>query len=149
MSGHFELCDEFTSTELALYFNVIRTPRERWYDLTSTPGSLTVRARAVDLESLDQPSSQGSADPAENRSARRPLRLLLRDPGRSMGAPPGDVDGTVLSTRVAGGSVGTYFGMRAYGGAPRGPSPPGGAAPPEEGARFQASEHDGDDRTET
>jgi hypothetical protein len=60
MNGRFELGDEFTSTEIVLYSNVIRTPRERWYDLTSTPGSLTVRARAVDLESLDQPSSQGS-----------------------------------------------------------------------------------------
>lgn len=195
MNGNFELRDEFTSTELAPYWNFIRTPRERWYDLTSTPGSLTIRARAVDLGSRDQPSFIGRrqqhafatssaamryepvhpGDKAglvafHNESYYFFLGVTIADGGRvvqlvehagaatpagglvlasapvqvSQSSPillkivarggrydfyyatrpdrwvllRGDVDGTILSTKVAGGFVGTYFGMHAYGGTP-------------------------------
>lgn len=190
-NGNFELRDEFTSPELAPYWNLLRTPRERWYDLTSTPGSLTIRARAADLGSVDQPSFIGRRQQHLFATASAAMRYEPVHPGDQAGlvafyneshyfflgvtladgrpvvqlvehagpltpaagrvlaaasvavsqsspillkiaarggrydffyAPRpdrwvllrGEVDGTVLSTKVAGGFVGTYFGMYAY-----------------------------------
>ena len=55
-SGNFTVRDEFTSPSLAPYWVMLRTPRERWYDLTSVPGSLVIRARFEDLSGRAQPS---------------------------------------------------------------------------------------------
>ena len=189
-SGNIASLDEFDATSLAPYWAMLRTPRERWYDLTSAPGSLTLQARPEPLSGRGQPSliarrqQNGSAmastamryAPAKpgdraglvafqsedyyyflgvvqeagramievRRRAGRtavgdsvlasaPITLSPRSPiylairardGRSdflYATKPNawtvllaDADGTVLSTKVAGGFVGTMLGMYAY-----------------------------------
>ena len=44
--GNFTLRDEFDGAKLAPYWLMIRTPRERWYELQH--GALVLRARADD-----------------------------------------------------------------------------------------------------
>jgi alpha-N-arabinofuranosidase len=55
-SGNFTVRDEFDATTLSPYWNVLRTPRESWYDLTTVAGSLTIRARPEQLSGRGQPS---------------------------------------------------------------------------------------------
>jgi xylan 1,4-beta-xylosidase len=190
LSGNFVVRDEFNTPTLAPSWELIRTPRERWYDLTSTPGSLTIRARPVALGTRAQPSFIGrrqqhaiatattlmhfapraSGDAAGlvafqsdsfyyflgetlhdgkpvvrlvRRAAARdggaevtvaeaalsradgPVYLRIQARGAkydfSYGERPGewrslakDADGTILSTHVAGGFVGTMLAMYAY-----------------------------------
>jgi len=189
-SGNFTVREEFTDTALAPYWVVLRTPRERWHDLTTAPGWLSLRARPEQLSGRGQPSLiarrqqhgtatvstamryapakpgdqaglvafhndrhyyflgvvhdgtkpviqlrlRASRDSAATDSvlatvpidaSTQPiyLRMRARD-GRYdflYGTEPNawqvlrsDADGTVLSTKVAGGFVGTMFGMYAY-----------------------------------
>ena len=58
-SGNFSVRDEFDAPVLAPYWEMLRTPRERWYDLTSVRGSLTLRARPESLSGRGQPSFLG------------------------------------------------------------------------------------------
>jgi xylan 1,4-beta-xylosidase len=58
-TGNFTVRDEFDGPELAPYWLMVRTPRERWHDFTSHPGSLTLRARPQHLGRLAQPSYVG------------------------------------------------------------------------------------------
>jgi len=189
-NGNIAIRDDFNATTLAPYWTMLRTPREHWYDLTSTPGSLTLRARSETLAGRGQPSlmarrqQNGSASastamtylPAKAgdraglvafhnedhyyflgvvHDGGRPVIQVRRRSGR--GAPGdsvlasapvelttttpvyleirtrdaridfrygmkpnawtmllADADGTVLSTRKAGGFVGTMLGMYAY-----------------------------------
>ena len=189
-SGNFSIRDDFDATTLAPYWEMLRTPRERWYDLASVRGSLTIRARPEALSGRGQPSflarrqqhgtatastamwymparagdragivafynethyyflgvvHDGGRPVLELRrrawrgeagdslvasapialSATAPLYLQIRaresrydflyatapDAWRTLLA---DADGTILSTKVAGGFVGTMFGMYAY-----------------------------------
>lgn len=190
-SGNFAYRDEFDGPELAHYWSLLRTPRERWYDLASTPGTLTIRARPATLGGRGQPSFIGRRQQHGTASASTAMTYAPAKPGDAAGlvafhnethyyflavadsggqpvvrlekrsgqATPiggtviasrpislsptaplylriqardgrydfsyavkrgewtllaGDVDGTVLSTKVAGGFVGTLFGMYAY-----------------------------------
>lgn len=189
-AGNFVERDEFDSTALAPRWNLVRTPRERWYDLATAPGWLTLRARAAALDERAQPSFIGrrqqhawasastamiyvpqragdeaglaayqneehylaltvaleegqpvvqleehageATDGGEvlafapvHLSTDAPLYLKIRARGASYdffyGYTPGewvllkgDVDGRILSTRKAGGFVGTYLGMYAH-----------------------------------
>ena len=190
-SGNFAFREEFDGRALAPYWVMLRTPREQWVDLTTTPGSLILRARPESLSGVGQPSlvlrrqQHGSASvstamwyaPARAgdkaglvafhngshyyflgvvHDGTRPVIQLLRRASRDAtadsvlaseplsGPPSGPVylrirardkhydffyatepdvwkpllqnaDGTILSTKVAGGFVGTMFGMYAYG----------------------------------
>jgi beta-xylosidase len=191
MSGNFVVRDEFDGPALAPSWELIRTPRESWYDLTTTPGSLTIRARSIALGQRAQPSFIGrrqqhaiatastamrftprvAGDAAglvafqsdsfyyallETQRDGKPLvRLVRRAGSRDRGAEvtvaeaslparrddtlylriaargavydfayalrpnawqslASGVDGTILSTHVAGGFVGTMLGMYAY-----------------------------------
>jgi xylan 1,4-beta-xylosidase len=59
-SGNFSVRDDFEGPGLPLYWSQLRTPRESpWYDLTSTPGSLTIRARKADIGGKAVPSFLG------------------------------------------------------------------------------------------
>lgn len=189
LSGNFVYRDDFTGRELAPYWELIRTPQERWWDLTSPPGWLTLRARPVSLTGHRQPSFVGrrqqhgwatastamryrplqAGDEAGmaafqnddycyllgvTRGATGPVVRLVKHAGRApaageilasaplrlagtgpvylridargytyafyYGTNPGrwtllkdGVDGKILSTRVAGGFVGTFMGMYA------------------------------------
>jgi alpha-N-arabinofuranosidase len=195
LNGNFTLREDFNGPTLAPYWTLMRTPHERWYDLDSKPGWLTIRARHADIGRPTQPSFIGrrqqhlfaSASTAmsfvptmpgdkaglvafqnedhyyflglvrrgsetmvqvemhNGRStpdsgsvlAAVPLRLAADAPlylkvearaGRYdfyYGTRPNewialtrDADGTILSTKKAGGFVGTFFGMYAYSAAP-------------------------------
>ena len=189
-SGNFRERDDFNADSLPLYWNFIRTPRERWYDLRSAPGFLTLRARPEPLHGRRQPSflgrrqqhsfasattalryaPAGSGDRAglvafqnddfyyclcvTQRDGRRVIELEKRAGADSAGtaivasaALPANTDsplylrivargaqydfwygqhldsmtllaenadGRILSTRVAGGFVGAYFGLYAF-----------------------------------
>ena len=56
-SGNFAYRDEFDGTTLPFHWVMLRTPREQWYDLTSAPGAVTLRARPDSLASVGQPSA--------------------------------------------------------------------------------------------
>lgn len=189
-AGNFTVRDEFDGPELAKYWQLIRTPRERWYDFTSSPGSLTLRARpagftgaqpsfvgrrqqhliasastamtylpandgdkaglvafqnedhyyllavardgggtVVQLEKHAGPGTgangQVVASTPIDVSSAAPVYLRVDARGGrydfSYGTRPGqwtllqgDADGTILSTNLAGGFVGTMFGLYAY-----------------------------------
>lgn len=190
-SGNFTIRDEFDGDSLPPYWEIIRTPQERWYDLGSTPGSLTLRARPAGFGPSSQPSFVGRrqqhmyatattamryaplangdeagivafqndehyfvlaiarvngatrvhlerrAGPSPTGSApviaSAPLELASNQPvylritargaryDFSYATRPnewkllqGDADGTILSTRKAGGFVGTMFGLYAH-----------------------------------
>jgi len=53
-SGNFTVRDEFDAPSLPPYWHLVRTPRERWYDIAS--GSLTLHARPFGLGPNAQPS---------------------------------------------------------------------------------------------
>ena len=189
--GNFSVRDEFDGPALAPHWLMLRTPRESWIDLAGTRGSLTLRARSVELSSRGQPSFVGRRQQHHVMSAStvmrytparagdraglaafqseqhhlllavtlagdRPVVRLERRAGRdtaggaqalasaplrrAAGAPvflrvdarggrydfyygetegvwtllQGDVDGSMLSTRVAGGFVGTMLGLFAF-----------------------------------
>ncbi|HEX6069846.1 MAG TPA: glycoside hydrolase family 43 protein [Longimicrobiaceae bacterium] len=57
MSGNFTVREEFDDPELAPYWSFIRTPRERWHELSA--GSLTLRARPEHIGRRAQPSFVG------------------------------------------------------------------------------------------
>ena len=193
LSGNFTYQDDFAGPELARYWELIRTPREQWWDLTSEPGWLTVKARPFRLQDRRQPSFVGRRQQHIQASGSTAMKYrpaqagdeagiaafqndnfnyqmgvtldggqtvvrLVKHAGRNgpaggevvasspltlpasetvylridarggeyafyYGTAPGDwtllkdrVDGTVLSTKVAGGFVGTMLGMYAVSG---------------------------------
>ena len=59
ISGNFTVRDEFDAPRLAPSWMMIRTPRDTFVDLRSSPGALTLRARPVPLGSMGQPSYVG------------------------------------------------------------------------------------------
>lgn len=190
-SGNFTVRDEFNGPSLAPYWHILRTPRERWYDLTSSPGSLTLHARPFGLGPNAQPSLVVRRQQHMYAAASTAMRFLPAKDGDKAGivamqndayyyflavarvigatvvqlekhagpstgatgtvvasAPlsvgdgqpvflkiqargpsydfyyavrpgewkllQGDADGRILSTRLAGGFVGTMFGLYAY-----------------------------------
>ncbi len=188
-SGNFTVRDDFAEPTLPPYWNVMRTAHGApWYDLTSHPGWLTLRARPQALGGRGQPSFVGRRQQHATASAStaiafaparpgdfaglaafqnethyyalgvgltrgRPVVRLERRGGGSPSTPPevlasaplhlrpgspvylridawgreyrffyaerpgkwkalrAAADGTILSTKVAGGFVGTYFGL--------------------------------------
>jgi len=187
-NGNFTLHDGFSGAALAPYWIFIRTPHEKWYELS---GSLNIRARPQSIGALGQPSFIGRRQQHIWASASTSVHFapqndgdaaglvafqnanyfyfvgLAREGGKlvvslrkrvgpsdpengnvivsapvelAKGAPlylkidargglydfyygtkPGewtalsrDADGTILSTKTAGGFVGTMFGMYAY-----------------------------------
>jgi len=189
-SGNFALRDEFDGKALAPYWEMLRTPREQWYDVTSEPGSLMIRARPEELSGRGQPSFLGRRQQHGTATASVAMRYMPAKAGdragivafhneshyyflgvvhngtgpvlelrrRAWRGEAGDslvastpialsptaplylrirarldkydflyatspnawktllagADGTILSTKVAGGFVGTMFGMYAY-----------------------------------
>jgi len=84
-SGNFAFRDEFDATSLAPYWMLLRTSRERWYDLTSAPGSITIRARPVGLGDRDQPSFIGRRQQHGWASASAAMTYAPGQPGDAAG----------------------------------------------------------------
>ncbi|HEY7236386.1 MAG TPA: glycosyl hydrolase 115 family protein [Gemmatimonadaceae bacterium] len=59
LGGNFVVRDEFTSPKLGAAWVMIRTPREAWFDLTSSPGALTIHPRSIALGERAQPAFIG------------------------------------------------------------------------------------------
>ena len=191
LSGNFVDRDEFDARDLRYQWIMIRTPRERWFDLASSPGALTLHARPEKLGERGQPSFLGRRQQHISASASVAMHYapgadgdkagivafqnddhfyflgVARDGGTStirleravIGGSPGateviasapytpsgnapiylriaarggqydfsygrrvgqwtmlakDVDGTILSTKKAGGFVGSLFGLYAH-----------------------------------
>src|SRR5262245_52702191 len=64
---------------------MIRTPRERWYDLASSPGSLTLRARPEKLGERGQPSFLGRRQQHISASATTAIRYTPTSVGDKAG----------------------------------------------------------------
>jgi xylan 1,4-beta-xylosidase len=58
-SGNFSVRDDFTAGPLAPYWMTVRTPRDAFYDFTSHPGFITIKARHASLGSRAQMSFAG------------------------------------------------------------------------------------------
>jgi alpha-N-arabinofuranosidase len=86
-TGNFTVRDEFTARTLAPYWMSVRTPREPFYDLTSNPGSLTLRARPQKLGTRTQISFVGRRQQHINAAASTAMRFTP--------AKAGDVAGLV------------------------------------------------------
>jgi xylan 1,4-beta-xylosidase len=187
--GNFTVRDEFVGAKLPPHFSLIRTPRERWYEVAK--GWLSIRPRPVDLGHRGQPSFIGRRQQHTHATVSTAMAYAPTRPGDKAGlvafqnddfyyflgvtradgksvveverhamaqgkpatsvvasahlspsagrllflkiAARGgrydfyyayelgkwlplalDVDGTILSTKIATGFVGTYFGMYAY-----------------------------------
>ena len=85
MSGNFVDRDDFNGKTLRYQWNMIRTPHEHWYDLTSTPGWLTIKARAEKLGELGQPSFLGRRQQHLTASASVAMRYAPEKPGDEAG----------------------------------------------------------------
>jgi alpha-N-arabinofuranosidase len=80
-AGNFSIRDDFTATTLAPYWEFVRTPHERFFDLTSHPGSLTLEARPAALGSRAQLSFVGRRQEHLNASATTVVRFGPRKDG--------------------------------------------------------------------
>ena len=84
-SGNFTHREDFDGAELAPYWTFIRTPRERWYDLTTEPGWLTIAARPVALDAFAQPSFVGRRQQHARFTASTAMRFDPSQPGDRAG----------------------------------------------------------------
>ncbi len=85
MRGNFTYRDEFNDSELARYWSFIRTPGERWHDLTASPGWLTVKARPDHIGQRKQPSFVGRRQQHGWASASTAMKYLPSAPGDAAG----------------------------------------------------------------
>ncbi len=83
--GNFVLRDEFADSVLAPYWNMIRTPRSTWVDLTTSKGWLTLAARNADLTRFSQPSFIGRRQQHGNASVSTMMRYMPARDGDKAG----------------------------------------------------------------
>jgi alpha-N-arabinofuranosidase len=91
--GNFIERDDFDGATLARYWTFIRTVRERWYDLTSTPGWLTIRSRPEHIGGLAQPSFVGRRQQHAHATATTVMRYLPKKAGDKAGVAVFQNDG--------------------------------------------------------
>jgi alpha-N-arabinofuranosidase len=85
LNGNFTETDGFDSTALRPTWLLMRTPREQWFDLTSHPGWLTMRARPFTLEGRGQPSFVGRRQQHTNATATTTMQWHPRAAGDKAG----------------------------------------------------------------
>jgi beta-xylosidase len=83
--GNFAVRDDFAELELPKYWTFMRTVRDRWFDLTSNPGWLSVRARGDDIGGPGQPSFIGRRQQHIVASASTAMRFEPQHPGDKAG----------------------------------------------------------------
>jgi alpha-N-arabinofuranosidase len=84
-SGNFTIRDEFDGPALPPYWHTIRTPRVPTYDLTSTPGALTLYVRPVGLETTGIPSFVGRRQQHQRFEATTEIRYRPARDGEKAG----------------------------------------------------------------
>ena len=82
-TGNFTIRDEFDDGVLPPYWNVIRTPREPFYEVRD--GALILTARDAGLYELEQPSFVGRRQQHLHASASTAMRYLPGEPGDKAG----------------------------------------------------------------
>ncbi len=85
VTGNFSLLEEFESEELAPYWTFIRTPRERWYDLSSSPGGLLIRARPHHIGGRMQPSFIGRRQQHAHATVSAMMNYMPQETGDAAG----------------------------------------------------------------
>lgn len=83
--GDFTLRDEFSDSVIAPYWNMIRVPQEKWYDLAATPGWLTLKSRSADITKFRQPSFIGRRQQHLNASVSTMMRYMPAKDGDKAG----------------------------------------------------------------
>ena len=73
-SGPFEIRDEFDGPALPPYWMMMRNPRDVWFDLTSTPGALSLKPRPVELGDNGNPSFLGRRQQHQFATAETTMR---------------------------------------------------------------------------
>lgn len=84
-SGNFTIRDDFDGPELPIYWDFIRTPREVWYDFTTSPGSVTLRARPAAIDGFSQPSYIGRRQQHLTATASTAMTYRPEQPGDKAG----------------------------------------------------------------
>jgi len=82
-SGNFTIRDDFEGNALPPYWNVIRTPQDRWYDVES--GTLEITARAPSIGSLGQPSFIGRRQQHARATASTAMNYVPNQTGDKAG----------------------------------------------------------------
>ncbi len=75
-SGNFIVRDDFDSPTLPMHWEMIRGPGDKFVDLTTSPGSLTLRARPAGFQRFVQPSFVGRRQQHMNSSASTAMTYL-------------------------------------------------------------------------
>ncbi len=83
--GDFSVRDDFSDVVLAKYWTFMRTVRSTWYDLSSTPGWLTIQARGDDIGGPGQPSFIGRRQQHTVASASTAMRFVPEHAGDKAG----------------------------------------------------------------
>jgi beta-xylosidase len=84
-SGNFIVRDDFGERSLPLYWEQIRTPHERWYDLGSMPGWLSIIARPDAISGRGQPSFLGRRQQHIDATASTAVRFDPTEAGDKAG----------------------------------------------------------------
>ena len=58
-TGNFQITEDFDKSKLDLYWTFLRTPQEKWWNLSEKPGFLTLETRSETCSELDNPSFIG------------------------------------------------------------------------------------------
>ena len=84
--GNFTVREDFNGTALAPYWMMLRTPRERWWQLKG--GALTMRARPDDVASKGQPSFVGRRQQHQRATFTTAMRFAPRAPATAPVSSP-------------------------------------------------------------
>ena len=84
-AGNFTIRDEFDGATLAPYWELLRTPRTKWYDLAERPGALVIQARPVEMSDPDQPAFIARRQQHEVASASTALHFTPTKQGAKAG----------------------------------------------------------------
>lgn len=123
MSGNFTVREEFTEAELAPYWSLIRTPRERWYDLAANPGWLEIEARSEHIGRRAQPSFIGRRQQHHWASASTAMRYAPEAAGDRAGLIAFQNDDYYYLLAVAAGAEGPVVQLEKAAGAGQGSNP--------------------------
>jgi xylan 1,4-beta-xylosidase len=78
-------CDHFDAPDLAPYWTMLRTPRERWWSLAARPGHLRLRLRPESLSDVANPSFIGRRQQHAHFAASTRLEFSPRDDNECAG----------------------------------------------------------------
>lgn len=85
LNGNFTLQADFDQKELAPYWEFARTPHEKWYDLESTPGWLSIKARNESIHDTGNPSFIGRRQQHANATVSTAMKYRPTQPGDRAG----------------------------------------------------------------